>query len=407
MIKLTYLPLFIRIIFKGIPGVWKRRHLLLLCWAIFLQTIVPGKKTVKELSRWSPSHITEWRLRRLFKAAYWTLETVLTWFAEEAISCFPPPKDRTIYFEGDGSHTEKTGRTNELVQKSRKGNNKPWFFGIKFILCAVCWENYRIPVAFKLILPKSHSEYKKENELFREMLASFTPPYWARRIIVLGDCAYASSENMKTVNKRNEEDGVREWFFVFAIAKTWKTADGRHVKDIAARLDQKGYRRTWISSLYNPKKRKTYWLQGKKLSLRHLGEVTVIFSKKRRNMGLKNTRLFVTNLPDVTPRQVISIYQKRWAIEIIFKELKSGLGLGDAQIIKEADRTEKAMGIAVLSYLFLLIARKKDIEPGKSWSIFQLQNNFRIDVISNQIRHSMGLKIKNFGSLVIRVAISS
>lgn len=102
----------------------------------------------------------------------------------------------------------------------------------------------------------------------------------------------------------------------------------------------------------------------------------------------------MTNLPDVTPRQVISIYQRRWTIEIIFKELKSGLGLGDAQITKKADRTEKAMGMAVLAYLFLLIARKQDIEPDKTWSIFQLQNNFRLDVVTAQIKHSMELKIK-------------
>jgi hypothetical protein len=40
----------------------------------------------------------------------------------------------------------------------------------------------------------------------------------------------------------------------------------------------------------------------------------------------------VTNLPELTPRQGVSIYQKRWAIELVNWELKSGLGLGQHQV---------------------------------------------------------------------------
>jgi IS4 transposase len=91
---------------------------------------------------------------------------------------------------------------------------------------------------------------------------------------------------------------------------------------------------------------------------------------------------------------VISIYQRRWSIEIIFKELKNGLGTGDHQVSKDIERVEKSFGIAIAAYLFLLRVRKEDILPCKSWSIFQLQNNFRLEVIKEQIEHKVELKIK-------------
>jgi hypothetical protein len=49
---------------------------------------------------------------------------------------------------------------------------------------------------------------------------------------------------------------------------------------------------------------------------------------------------------------------------------------------------------AVIAYLVLIRARKEDIRPSRSWSIFQLQNNFTSDVVCNQLEHSMRQRLK-------------
>src|SRR5688572_28633709 len=54
MLKLTYLPAF-TIVFRGMPGVWKSQHRLLLCWLIVMHAVYPGRKTLQELARWSSS----------------------------------------------------------------------------------------------------------------------------------------------------------------------------------------------------------------------------------------------------------------------------------------------------------------------------------------------------------------
>ncbi len=398
MLVLTHIPRFVYALFCSMPGMWKSRHRLLLCWLILLQSVFPGRKTLKELSRWAPSRITDWRFRRLLKAGYWSIHLLLTWWAQEVLAGFPPPADGTLYLWGDGSEAPKRGKKNPVAQKGRKSKHHPWFFGLRFVLLMAQWDVYRIPVGFRLILPKTHPDYENENTLFRQMVLAFPPPEWATLVIVGGDAAYSSKENMKMVRRKDQADPLRRWGFVFGIARTWKTEEGKHLKDFVNHLPYNRYTRTWIPRLAegskSSKKRKTFWIYGKRMRLRHIGDVMMVLSKKGRNYGPKKTKLIVTNLIELTPRQVIIIYQRRWSVELLFWELKSALGLGQHQVTRKEDRIEKSIGIAILAYLFLLRASPHLIQPGKAWSIFQLQQDFRMKIITNEVEHTTELKLK-------------
>ena len=75
----------------------------------------------------------------------------------------------------------------------------------------------------------------------------------------------------------------------------------------------------------------------------------------------------MTNLAELTPSQVVCIYQKRWAIELMHWELKSGLGLGEHQISGDTNRSEKSVSIAMLAYLLVMLVCHHEIVPGKPW----------------------------------------
>jgi len=129
------------------------------------------------------------------------------------------------------------------------------------------------------------------------------------------------------------------------------------------------------------------------LCLRHVGDVTVVLSKKGRNVSPQHTKILVTNLAELTPSQVVCISQKRWAIELMNWELKSGLGLGEHQGSGDKDRREQSVGIAVLAYLFVLRVCHHKIVPGKPWSIFQLQHALRLRAMTNQVEHQVKVKM--------------
>ena len=393
MVTITYLPLFITVLFRGMPGLWKSRHRLMLCWLVVMQALFPGRKTLEELARWTPAYVTVWRLRRLLKAAYWDVHLLVAWWVEEALQTLPPPKDGTLYLVGDGSVKPKRGTQNPLAQKGRKSEHQPWFFGIRFALLVATWDGYRLPVAFRLIRVKTHPEYRTENALFREMVSCFIPPPWAKRVIVEGDAAYGSYENMTMVLQRDTADPARRWGFVFAIARTWKTVEDKAIKDLVTHLPRKYYQRIRVPRLPGTAGCRTFWVYSNRLCLRHIGDVTVVLSKKGRNVGPKHTKILVTNLDEWTPRQVVCAYQRRWPVEQINRELKTDLGLGEHQVSGEEGRIEHSFGIAVLAYLLLIRACHQEILPGTSWSIAQLQHALRLRIITNQVEHNVKTRL--------------
>jgi hypothetical protein len=97
MISLTYLPLCVTMLFRGMPDIWKGRHQLILCWLVCMQALSPGQKTLEELARWTPATLTAWRFRRLLQANSWSIHLLGTWWAEAALQTLPPPKDRTLH----------------------------------------------------------------------------------------------------------------------------------------------------------------------------------------------------------------------------------------------------------------------------------------------------------------------
>jgi hypothetical protein len=393
MIAFTYLPSFVTVVFRGMPGMWKGRHRLILCWLIVMQALFPGRKTLEELARWTPAAITVWRFRRVLKAAYWDIHLLVAWWVAEALQTLPPPKDGTLSLVGDGSVKPKRGTQNPLTQKGRKSEHQPWFFGIRFALLIATWDVYRLPVAFRVIRRKTDPAYQTENALFREMVQRFVPPPWATRVIVEGDAAYGSQDNMKMVMQRGTDDPTRRWGFVFAIARTWKTVEDKAIKDLVTHLPRTYYQRTRVSRLPGAQGCKTFWVYSTRLCLRHIGDVTVVLSKRGRNLGPKQTKILVTNLDEWIPRQVVGAYQRRWPVEQINRELKTDLGLGEHQVSAEEGRIEKSFGIGVLAYLFLIRVGHQEILPGTSWSIGQLQHALRLRIITKQVEHNVKTRL--------------
>jgi hypothetical protein len=198
---------------------------------------------------------------------------------------------------------------------------------------------------------------------------------------------------MDMVKDRDKADPARRWGFVFAIARPWKTVEEKSIKNLVTHVSHKYDQCTRVPKEHGRKGRKTFWTYSTCLCLRHVGDVTVVLSKKGRNLSPQHTKILVTNLAELTPSQVLCIYQKRWAIELMHWELKSGLGLGEHQVSGDTNRSEKSVGIAVLAYLLVLRVCHHEIVPGKPWSIFQLQHALRLRVMTNQVEHQVKVKM--------------
>jgi len=198
---------------------------------------------------------------------------------------------------------------------------------------------------------------------------------------------------MRMGQDRDKADTARRWGFVFALTRTWKTVAEKTLKNLVTHVPRQDYQRTQVPRERARKGCRTFGTYHTRVCLRPVGDVTVVLSKKGRNIGPQNTQLLVTNLAAWPPRQVVSISHKRWAIEVVPWELKSGMGLGQHQVSGDKNRREKSSGIAVLAYLFVLRACHAEIVPGNPWSIFQLQHALRLRVMTNQVEQKVKVKM--------------
>lgn len=243
-------------------------------------------------------------------------------------------------------------------------------------------------------------------------------PEWAEHVIFLADAAYASKENFRCLKKLR-------WFYVIACAKTWNLDDGTPLKHRLKRLQKNQFHGTWLPSC-DGKRRRWFYVRQESLKLNHLGDVrtavlirkmlringqgSVVFSKMRRNDPSASARVLLTKasvvgdsrtnedstaLSNLGFRDILTIYQRRWAIEVMFKELKSGLGLGQIQVTKDEGRVERAVALGMIAYLCLLRLNLKSNPDAKSWSVFQAKWNLLSQVFQERQLHFMKTEVAN------------
>lgn len=380
MFPLFCLPQSIRTLLEPLRPHFRWSHFLTFCWLLTLQMLQQGPANLRQLSRYGPLRYAKYC--RLLRASYWDTPEVWLWFVRALLAVLPIPLDRTLYVVADSSHKPKRSRLNPYAKQGKA--REPGFFGLHFLVISLQWLHFRIPVAFALIRSKKDPHYLTENTLFRQLLQNLTLPMWAKQVVIIADAAYASKANLRYIQSQG-------WFYLMALAKTWNLADGTPLKTYLAKLQRHQFKQTWLT--YGSRRR-WFYVRQQRLNLNVLGEVTILFSKKGRKDGPKATKCFVTNLPDsLTERQLLQIYQRRWQTEVLFKELKSGLGLGEHQVTKDPGRVERSVKISLMAYL-LLVRLQQSQQP--SWSIFAFKQELFWQVLAEQITHSRLSQLQNW-----------
>ena len=387
MLPLTRLPSNLRYLLRGTQQFFHFRHHLVFCWTVVLLLVYQDKATLQGLARLGPKHVCEWHLRRLLCASYWCWRMVLGHLIESVLAVLPPDEGGRVLVVVDGTYKAKTARQHPLVKKGRFNRYSRYVCGLEVLVLMLHWGRFRIPVDVALVRPKPAADYQTANALFRQMLRSFVPPGWAKTVIVVADAGFPAKDTLRLIQQRG-------FFFVMSLPRTWKFADNHRLAHWVKYLAKSHYRNTWFQPASQPRRRRVFWTYSARKRLRHIGDVTMVLSKKRRNDSPKQTKILVTNLPDVTARQTIALYARRWDVEVLIKELKGVTGLGQAQVTKHPQRVERSVALSVMAYLLLIRCRYRDIPAKGPWSAFTLKRNFATHIATQQLEHTLHLKMK-------------
>jgi hypothetical protein len=234
---------------------------------------------------------------------------VLAWLVEQTLSAFPPPHDGVLYLVADSTLKGKRTQKNPWAKAWRLNEYQPYTFGLHIVVLLAQWDVYRIPLAFRLIQRKGTTGYQSENALFRQMLEAVVLPAWCRQVIVIADAAYASRQNLQAIQ-------ARHWGFVLAFPRTWKFADGHSLRDLVTHLPHTHYRKIRLPLVGSRAHYRVFWTFAKRTTLRQVGDVTVVLSKRRRNDSPKHTKVLVTNLPQATAHGTVARYLRRWPVGV-------------------------------------------------------------------------------------------
>jgi hypothetical protein len=209
------------------------------------------------------------------------------------------------------------------------------------------------------------------------MLQACRRPAWCQELVVTADAADASRAHLELIQTQG-------YWSVMALPRTWKFAAGKALKALVNHVPRGQYPQIRLPPV-NTQHRRTFWVYAKRARLRHLGDVTVVLSERRRNDGPTLTTILVTKLPEtVTAREIVGVYLRRWWVELLVKELKGVVGLGQHQVTKQVDRVERSVAVAILASLLLRKLRAKDIPADRPWSAFRLQRAFAWAVVQAQ-----------------------
>ena len=102
---------------------------------------------------------------------------------------------------------------------------------------------------------------------------------------------------------------------------------------------------------------RTYRVLAYRARLSRIGVVQVVLAQERWHDGRWSPVVpLVTNRLDLTPAEVVQVYQQRWAIEVLIRDAKQHLGLVDCQM-ESLEGTVRHWVLALISQAMLTLLR--------------------------------------------------
>lgn len=226
----------------------------------------------------------------------------------------------------DDTQTIKRAKKMQAVGKIHHHATGKYRNGHTILKASLFYRGVTIPLGSWLYIKKEHAKelkvnFKKLTELAGQIVRDADIPD-RFDVTVLFDAFYLCPA---VVNACKE----RKWTYI-GVSKSnrWFTANsikhkiGKYGKNILNRTGK------W----YNIKglvKTSSYKLVQRIGTMNKLGKVKVVFSKRRND---KTIIALVTNNIRLSIKKVVGRYLKRWAIEVMIKEQKQHLGLGDYRV---------------------------------------------------------------------------
>jgi len=266
---------------------------------------------------------------RFLSDADWDAADLLDRQAFALLGRMRPRKGEVLYLVIDDTRIAKRGHQMDCLSKIWDHAAQCFARGHIVVTAAILFRGVTIPWRFELWRPKKQAgrDYRKVTEIAARMICDFTAPA-GLEVRVLFDAFYLAP----VVTQPCAERGFT-WFSVAARNRAF-TPEGGARKKLAdsapGRLKHHGRSVRMRRARGWAWRRIASW-DGR---LSRIGCVRLVVSKRPRERW-QNMVVIATSETGLEARAVVAEYEKRWTIEVLFKELRGSLGLGDYQVQSE------------------------------------------------------------------------
>lgn len=276
----------------------------------------------------------------------WNAPALLDQAATGLLASLKPKEGEVVYLILDDIRIGKRGKRMQWVSKIYDHKTQRFIHGHMILTCAILFGGLILPWRIELWKPKGHPgrRYRKLTAMAAAMIGDFAAPA-GLKVRVLFDAFYLCP----TVCQACRDQGF-SFFSVAQKNRCFTTANGkrRSLRRLAPGLIRHHGHNVRMKRARKTAKLRLAAVDGK---LARIGPVRLVFSKRPRNPW-KTLVAIVTNETRLQPRQIVAIYELRWQIEVLFKQLVQDLGLGDYQMLTQ-DGISRHLHLVCLAHLTL------------------------------------------------------
>jgi len=327
MITIGQIPRKTQAFFKDLAGEFSERafrHF----WGLVLAMTIASGSTIDRLARLLRGSTHRTKHGEFLWRSEWSESAVLQQVALETLRRLRRKNGGTCYLIIDETQTLKRAKKMSGIRKLYHHATGKYGTGHTMVKACLYYRGVTIPWATALCLRKEDAKKEEEVFLTQTALAAYVIHNADLprdlKVTVLFDSYYLCDVVVDAC-------GARGWHYI-GVGKSNRnfTVDGQKKKlekygrNVLARDGQ------W-RNVQGLCKSGTYCLASRVGVMKKLGEVKVVFSRRR------NERKIVALVTDdlgASMTSIVADYLKRWAIELLIKDQKQQLGLGDYRVLR-------------------------------------------------------------------------
>lgn len=325
-------------------------------WSLVLAVVVTLRASkVVHLSAATPGAGHRTSKGSFLSRSDWDAPALVDRAAMGLLAAMKPKPGEVAHLILDDNRIPKKGRKMQWVSKLWDHKQQKFVRGHIALTAAVLFRGVVLPWRVELWKPKGHPgttpRYRKLTDMAAAMVKAFAPPDGVK-VRVLFDAFYLCPQ----VARACESKGFT--FFSVAARNRSFAPDrrggkgkpkGKKIGRLMPGLIR--YRGKNVRMRRTRDKVARLRIAGADGQLSRIGRVRMVVSKRPRGPWKKCIAI-VTNETGLRPREIVAIYELRWNIEVLFKELHQDLGLGDYQMLAK-DGIVHHLHVCCLAHLML------------------------------------------------------